>query len=81
MKFNCGPTWEERYEASEKWHPKFLWWPVRIGRDCIWLESVWRRRLLQNLKFAAIYGDLWEYRRMTKPTPVEPSPTTPPSSV
>ena len=44
MRFNCGPTWEERYEASKKWHPKFLWWPVRIGRDCIWLETVWRRR-------------------------------------
>ena len=43
MKFNCGPTWEEKKLAKEKPHAWFAWFPVRIGsRDCRWLEDVLR---------------------------------------
>jgi hypothetical protein len=77
MRFNCGPTWEERYAASKQWHAKFLWLPIRIGRDCLWLESVWCRRLT-GYRHAGAYGfDEWEYRRMT---PTTPPPTPAPMS-
>ena len=44
MKFDCGPTWEEKVEAKSKWHRCFAWFPVRIAsHDCRWLEVVERK--------------------------------------
>ena len=43
MKFNCGPTWQEKQQAKEQWHTWFVWFPVRVSsRDCRWLETVAR---------------------------------------
>jgi hypothetical protein len=44
MKFNCGPTPQEKHEAKKKWHHWFAWYPVRIASgDCRWLETVERK--------------------------------------
>lgn len=48
MKFNCGMTYGEKFEAQTRkytnWHLHFAWRPVRLGsRDCRWLEFVWRK--------------------------------------
>lgn len=48
MKFNCGPTPEQRAKARMErltnWHPYFCLWPRRIGpNDCRWLETVQRK--------------------------------------
>ena len=44
MKFNCGPTRQERRERKENWHRWFAWYPVRVGsHDCRWLEYVERQ--------------------------------------
>lgn len=44
MKFNCGPTFAERYERKTNWHRWFAWHPVRIASgDCRWLEYVERK--------------------------------------
>ena len=54
MKFNCGPTREEKRlekkhrEYSERqrlmdWHRCFTWLPTRVGKVCIWLEMIERR--------------------------------------
>lgn len=72
MKFNCGPTEEEKREyarqlylerqaAAEEWHPWFAWFPVQVGsNDCRWLEVVERR---QQYNFKTIKaGEYWEYR-------------------
>lgn len=54
MRFNCGPTYEEKLAAKEKWRIWFAWYPVRIGSgDCRWLEHVKRKR--------TSWG--WEYRK------------------
>ena len=49
MKFNCGPSKEERYEVLVKevarlgrWHDHFCWWPTRAGRYCYWFETIER---------------------------------------
>lgn len=55
MKFNCGLTGRERFEARQKWHKWFAWYPVQIGsRDCRWLETLERRITIPRY--------LWEYR-------------------
>ncbi len=43
MKFNCGPTYEQKMEAKAQPHKWFAWRPVRLedGR-CAWLEIVER---------------------------------------
>ena len=44
MKFNCGPTAEERIRRKCVYHRWFAWRPVRIGaNDCRWLEFVFRK--------------------------------------
>ena len=62
MKFNCGPSWEERKAAKiaykEEWHPWFAWFPVRVGdRDCRWLETVERKGRF----FCGYEGTYWIY--------------------
>jgi hypothetical protein len=59
MKFNCGPTKEERKEERKArlsdWHRFFCIWPRRVGyRDCRWLEWIERKR--------GEYPWIWEYR-------------------
>lgn len=58
MKFNCGPTSEERRKAKEEWHPWFAWHPVRIGSgDCRWLETVDRL----GTCYRGYGGDFWSW--------------------
>ncbi len=63
MKFDCGPTWKEQYEAKEKWHKYFTWFPVRVAsHDCRWLEQIQRKGIPHHAM-----GDLWwtwEYRSL-----------------
>ncbi len=44
MKWNCGPTFDERVERLSEWHDHFALWPRRIAsRDCRWLETIQRK--------------------------------------
>src|SRR4051812_9520112 len=45
MRFNCGPTMQERFQRKLKWHPWFAWFPVRLmdTNQCVWLEVVERQ--------------------------------------
>lgn len=55
MRFDCGLTGRELFEARKLWHKWFAWYPVRIGsRDCRWLETVERRKDSPHY--------IWEYR-------------------
>jgi hypothetical protein len=59
MKWDCGPTAQERWAATYEWHRWFAWHPVRVGpRDCRWLEVLERRRV----SGAPYCGPSWEYR-------------------
>ena len=61
MKFNCGPTWAEKKEYLEEWHPHFAWWPIRVGsRDCRWLEWVMRQGTWRPNYYRSCWT--WEYR-------------------
>lgn len=61
MKFNCGPTWEEKKAALEQWHPWFAWKPVRVGkRDCRWLETVNRKGTYKHSLYCNPWS--WEYK-------------------
>lgn len=65
MKFNCGPTWAEKKEAKEQWHPWFAWHPVRIGSgDCRWLETIERK----GEYYIGGGGYLYMYRARVKQT-------------
>lgn len=59
MKFNCGPTWQEKKLAKMEWHPYFAWLPKRVGhRDCRWLETIERRGV-----YTSVMGSWsWSYR-------------------
>lgn len=53
MKFNCGPTWEE------KWHKWFAWHPITLGGgDCRWLETIERKGTYSSL---SLVGCEWVY--------------------
>lgn len=44
MKFDCGPSWEEKQAQMGAWNRWFAWRPVYLGtHDCRWLEHVMRR--------------------------------------
>ncbi len=65
MKFDCGPTWQERVAAKEKWHIWFAWHPVRLGsRHCRWLEEIWRKGK-QDCGYSGCPWD-WEYKELTE---------------
>lgn len=61
MRFNCGPTLQEKIAAKEQWHIWFAWFPVRVTPgDCRWLEKVKRKG-----EYVSWPGDsyfVWEYR-------------------
>lgn len=71
MKFNCGPTREERRIAAEKakhakyekhraWQRGFAWFPVRIGRTCVWLEH-YEYRLSGSVPYS-----LWQWCKASR---------------
>jgi hypothetical protein len=63
MKFNCGPTPEEKCAARKEWHRWFAWRLVRVASgDCRWLEYVERR----DQSFYC--GPRWEYRALKEKT-------------
>lgn len=47
MRFKCGPPAHvkaaRREAALREWHPWFALRPVRIGDECVWLETIERR--------------------------------------
>jgi hypothetical protein len=71
MKFNCGPTEEERRadklrrwfterDRMKNWRPWFAWYPVRVAsHDCRWLETVEYRATGDTY---TVFGWKWEYR-------------------
>lgn len=63
MKFDCGPTWQEKRAAKEKWHRWFAWRPIRVDdHDCRWLEFIERR-----ITWEYGWGDVYvskEYRAL-----------------
>ena len=72
MKFNCGPTPEERADERrrqqaeeriklEQWHDYFTWWPIRIGSgDCRWLETI-ERKGEYHTPLDNFDSDYWHY--------------------
>jgi hypothetical protein len=38
------------------WHPWFAWYPVEVGNEIVWLESVERKMT------DCMYGESWEYQ-------------------
>ena len=63
MKWNCGPSWEEKHEATKQWHRWFAWRPVRVGpRDCRWLEYVDRKGKWSDSFHPMLAGWLYQYR-------------------
>jgi hypothetical protein len=61
MKFDCGPTWQEKFDAKKRWHLWFAWHPVRLAsHDCIWLEYV-ERKGTNYYDSGGGYWD-WQYR-------------------
>jgi len=60
MRFNCGPTWEERCKRMEQWHSWYAWYPVRLpDGQCVWLETVRRKGRCGRSQFGECW--LWEY--------------------
>jgi len=61
MKFNCGLTTEQKFNAKQKWHPVFAWLPHRVGDgDCRWLEVI-ERRGKPYVEYT-MYGATWKLR-------------------
>lgn len=61
MRFNCGPTPEEKREALQKWHKWFALLPRRLteSRECVCLEFIERKGTIDS-----IYGWMFEYREI-----------------
>jgi hypothetical protein len=68
MKFDCGPTLDERvqviHERRKTWRQWFAWRPVRIGRQCVWLETIERKGEFDAYGFCWVY----EYRHASRRT-------------
>jgi hypothetical protein len=47
-----------KWRAKFWWHRWFAWRPVNVGRFCVWLAPVERRRVCAYDDFA------WEYREI-----------------
>jgi hypothetical protein len=70
MRFDCGPTPDQRYEAKYQrlinWHIHFALWPTRIGaNDCRWMEWIERK----GVYYSSYDGDgcwKWTYRPLPK---------------
>jgi hypothetical protein len=61
MRFNCGPSYEERFALKQDWHRWFAWRPVRVAPgDCRWLEYLERKgEVFRGLSY---YHWAFEYR-------------------
>lgn len=75
MRFNCdkyNPMYHlrERSKAKTKWHKHFCLLPKRINnkininnpseKNCIWLETIWRKRTLHDTPYGSYY--IYEYK-------------------
>lgn len=61
MRFDCGPTDEEKCAKLQEWHPYFVLIPRRLGsRDCRWLETIERKGKLAQSRYGAFW--VWQYR-------------------
>ena len=67
MKFDCGASAEQKWEAKKnklkEWHKWFAWYPVRVcHNECRWLEWVHRRgEYLFNRQSITTEWE-WEYK-------------------
>ncbi len=62
MKFDCGPTREEKRDALQTWHRHFAWRPKRFAsHDCRWLEWIARKGQIHIVTGGDIFWT-WEYR-------------------
>lgn len=66
MRFNCGPSFGERFEARhlrlQEWHWWFAWRPRRVAPgDCRWLEWIERKGTFHDYDFHG-YSWSWIYR-------------------
>ena len=63
MRFRCGPSYQEKFQARQQWHRWFAWYPVRVASGhCRWLETV-ERRGHTSYAFDGAFGDFdYEYR-------------------
>jgi hypothetical protein len=62
MKWDCGPTPEERHAAKHEWHDFFPLFPRRVAdHDCRWLETIERKGTYYNPGPMAAWWT-WEYR-------------------
>ena len=53
MKWKTGPSPHEqemvRIAKMKQWHTWFAWYPVTVGEDRVWLETVLRRGSVHNV--------------------------------
>ena len=54
-------TWDDFMESHGKWHKWFAWYPCRIGKQKVWLETIERRCVGIKHGFEENYPE-WEYR-------------------
>jgi len=62
MKWDCGPTWQEKKAALEAWHKWFAWRPIMVAsHDCRWLETIERKG-----KYSDYFDShwTWKYREL-----------------
>lgn len=56
-----------KIKNKEEWHEWFAWYPVVIGDDIVWLETV-RRRKYRTYNDYSMYYLRWEYDNLTSDT-------------
>jgi hypothetical protein len=68
MKWNCGPSWEEKHETRQQWHPWFAWHPVRVGTgDCRWFEYVDRKVSYSDFPFMSPFATWLSISKQYRP--------------
>ena len=45
---------DERRAYLKGWHKHFAWWPVQVGDEKVWLETVYRK----GLSYSVVYTTL-----------------------
>lgn len=62
MRFNCGPSPEEKHTQLKEWHSYFAIFPVRV-RPSQWM---WLERVERKGRWIEVYSHsfwVWEYRK------------------